>query len=319
MRSSPEVVTITVDPSLDTTATVDRVTANRKLRAESVEHHPGGGGLNVAKVLRVFGQEVDALWVRGGPFGSYIEQLLEEEGTDHTSVDIEGANKQSFAVIEGSSGEHYRFSTPGPTLSEAEMEALEAELRRRSPEWLVLSGGIPSGTPDDFHLRLAEIGRGRGASVVIDTHGPPLEKVIFGSGAFLAKPNRTELAEILDEDPGSSGFDPADAGREIIQESEVENLVISLGREGALLISDAGVKQFEAPRVEVGSRIGAGDSMVGGILARLVQGASLAEATRFGVAAGTAAVLTSGTELCRRDEAESLLGNVRVSRLQSSE
>ena len=317
-RSSPDIVTVTVDPSLDTTATVDGVEPNRKLRAESVQHHPGGGGLNVAKVLGVFGQDADALWVKGGPFGSYVEQLLEEEGTNNVSVDIDGANKQSFAVIEEPSGDHYRFSTAGPTLTDADMEVLEAELRQRSPEWLVLSGGIPSGTSDDLHLRLAEIGRDRSARVVVDTHGPPLKTVISQSAVFLAKPNRTELAEILDEDPSSSEFDPLRAGREIIEECDLENLVISLGDEGALLVTADGAHQIEAPPVEVVSRIGAGDSMVGGMIARLARGASVVEAARFGVAAGAAAVLTSGTELCHRDEAESLFEQVRSRVVESS-
>ena len=226
MEYSPEIATITVDPSLDLTADVDSVEPNRKLRAESVQHHPGGGGLNVAKVLGVFGQAAVALWFKGGPFGSYIEQLLEEEGVEHVSVDIEGANKQSFAVIEESSGDHYRFSTTGPALRGDSMADLEEELRRRSLSWLVLSGGIPPGTPDDLHLRLAEVGRRQGARLIVDTHGPPLKKVIFGTETFLAKPNRTELAEILGEDPDSDDFDPVNAGREIIEGSDLQNLII---------------------------------------------------------------------------------------------
>lgn len=315
MEYSPDIVTVTVDPSLDLTATVDNVEPNRKLRAESVQHHPGGGGLNVAKVLGVFGQEAVALWCKGGPFGSYIEQLLEDEGAEHVRVDIEGANKQSFAVIEESSGDHYRFSTTGPELREDSMADLEEELRRRSLSWLVLSGGIPPGTPDDLHLRLAKAGRDQGARVVVDTHGPPLRSVIFGMEVFLAKPNRTELAEILDTDPDSDDFDPVVAGQEIVNSSAVENLVVSLGEDGALLVGADGVEHIQAPRVEIESRIGAGDSMVGGMLAQLVRGVSILDATRFGVAAGTAAVMTSGTELCRREQAETLFEKVRSRRI----
>lgn len=299
------IVTVTVKPSLDVTLRVGAMTPNRKLRYDEASVDPGGGGLNVARALAVLGEPATALWARGPAFGDDVERRLEAEGVAHRPIPVEGQTTLSVTVIDDD-GDHLRLSGHGDPLAEAEVAAFEEAIRELAPEWLVLSGGLPPGGPDDLHRRFAATGRGLGAKVVVDTHGPPLAAAL-GADVFLAKPNRRELAEFVGEE--SDELDVESAAIRIREQRGLEVLAVSLGAAGAIAATADGVHRVPAPDVDAVSRVGAGDSMVAGLVAGF-RGGDVLDALRLGVAAGSAALRTPGTELCRAEDVEDLLGRI---------
>ena len=302
----PTVVTFTANPSLDTTATAERVDPDTKIRCTEARHDPGGGGINVARALTELGTEAAAVWVKGSLYGDLIGRMLDARGVEHHPVDADGDNRQSFAVIERDSERHFRFSTPGPGYGGEEVERMASEVRRLRPDVLVLSGGIPDGAPVDTLRRLASPDVAGEATVVLDTHGPPLLAALEGGDVDVVKPNYRELREAAGQ-AADEEFDVAAAARKLMGDRGAGSVLVSLGAGGALLVSDGDERRLSAPTVPIRSRIGAGDSMTAGLVSRLVRGDEVAEAARFAVAAGTAAVMTPGTELCRAEDVKRLV------------
>jgi 6-phosphofructokinase 2 len=169
---------------------------------------------------------------------------------------------------------------------------------------VVASGSLPPGVPDDFFARVARVARKLGARCVVDTSGEPLKHAV-AEGVFLVKPNASELCQLVgralrDEKEQSS------AALELAQSKKSELVVISRGAAGALLATAEGTERFWAPSVHVKSRVGAGDSMLAGIVLGLLRGMIPSAAVRYGIAAGAAATMRSGTELCHREDVEHL-------------
>ena len=285
--------------------------AERKLRCDAPTAEPGGGGINVARVVRVLGAEATALWTRGGTTGARLAALLDAIGLDHRPLAIAGETREHLIVYERSSGRQFRFGMPGPALDEAEQRACLdaiAELDP-APAYLVLSGSLPDAVPDDLYARFVRAAPS-GCRVVLDTSGAALAAGV-AAAPFLVKPNRNELAALT----GAPVDDVADvraAAHQLIDTHGVGAVVVSLGAGGALACAADGDWRAVAPPVRVRSAVGAGDSMVAGMVVALQRGDPLAAALRWGVAAGTAAVLTEGTQLCRPDDVARLHAAVDV-------
>lgn len=273
------------------------------MEVASIEHDPGGGGLNVARALAEFGTPVRAVWMRGGAMGMVVGEMLDRRGVTHHAIDVEGDTGESVAVIEDSTNDHYRFSAPGSPITVDEARRL-ADLIGDSCDWLVLSGGLPAGSPAGAYALLAERGVEAGARVIVDSHDEELVAVLEGPSAYLIKPNEREL-EAVSGVLGIEG-DAIERARTLIDRYAVACVVVSRGRRGALVVTQDLAEEIPAPDVEDVSRIGAGDSLVAGLTSRLVGGAGLVEATTYGVAAGAAAVTTPGTDLCDRATTDEL-------------
>jgi 6-phosphofructokinase 2 len=309
------IVTLTINPTIDLATTVAEVTPEHKLRCEPERRDPGGGGLNVARVIRELGGESLALYPRGGPTGDLLEQLLEQKGLRRWSIVISGHTRENFTVAEEKSGREFRFVMPGPTLSEKEWQACLESLSTvaADADYIVVSGSLAPGVPVDFYARVARVARKQNARLVLDTSGEPLHAALE-EGVFFAKPNRKEFRDMM----GTQVDDPAAlaaAARSFLEKGRAELLVVSKGAEGALLTTREGQFSATPPPVETHSSVGAGDSFVGGMTFGLASGLSPQEAFRWGIASGTAALLTSGTDLCRRADAERLWTQVQPVRL----
>jgi 6-phosphofructokinase 2 len=307
-----QVVTLTVNPALDKSTQVENVVPKHKLRCEKPKWQPGGGGINVARVVKRLGGSPLALYLAGGPQGEMFRDLLDEEGLAQEVVPIAGLTRESFAVLEKSSNQQYRFSVPGPTISETEWQECLAKLHDLDPlpDYIVLSGGLASGVPDDFYSRVAEWAGQNGPRVVLDTHDEPLRQAVE-PGVYLIKPNLRELRQLMGRKLEGEE-EQRQALRQIVEEGWARYVVLSLGAAGAVFAGASGTERLRAPTVTIRSKVGAGDSMVGGIVWALAQGYSPLEAARFGVAAGAAAVKTSGTELCHREDALELYEQIRM-------
>lgn len=300
----PQIVTLTMNPALDKSAAIDRVVPDRKLYCRQPSWEPGGGGVNVARVVTRLGGAPLALYPAGGPYGQMFQELLAEAGVEQRVIPIEGLTRESFAVLEETTDQQYRFSTPGPTLSEEAWRRCLDVLPETAPDYLVVSGGLPLGVPGDFYGRVARWAHTQGCRVILDTHDEALRQGI-AQGVFLVKPNLRELRQLMESDLEGEA-EQEEALRQILAEGGAQYVVLSLGAAGAVFASEDGVRRLRAPTVTIRSKVGAGDSMVGGIVWALAEGFSPLEAARYGVAAGSAAVMTPGTELCRRKDVQEL-------------
>ena len=300
------IATLTLNPAIDKSARVERVVADEKLRCEAPRREPGGGGINVARAVHRLGGAARALYTAGGYTGALLRSLLDDEGLSHTPLEVDDMTRENVVVYETSTDRQFRFGMPGATLTEGEWTQCLKTLRALdpAPEYLVASGSLPPGVPSDAYAAVAEAARALGARPILDTSGDALREAV-ASGWFLLKPNLRELEQLagtaLDTEPAR-----IDAARAFIDRGWCEVVVLSMGASGALLITDDAAEHVRSPTVPINSRVGAGDSMVGGLALALARGRSLPAAVRFGVAAGAAAVMTPGTELCRRADTDAL-------------
>lgn len=307
------VITVTMNPAVDVTAAVDELVPQKKLRCGTPRYDPGGGGLNVSRTIRELGGESTAFVMAGGANGERLRGMLGERGIDVRWAEADGDTRLSLTVTEDASGEHYRFVFPGetqaPGRAEHALAALEELIARDGYAYVVASGSLPPGVPDDFFARLAGLGRKHGARLVVDTSGPPLEAALE-AGVHLVRPDRHEAAELArrpDEDP-------LELARYLVGRGAAEVAIVTRGAEGAVLASRDDEARIPAPAVEVVSAVGAGDSFVGALVFALASDWPLRDATRLGVAAAAAAVTTEATELAKKDDIERLFAETRAER-----
>lgn len=306
------ILTVTPNPSVDVSTTTQAVTPEHKLRCEDVRRDPGGGGINVARVLKRFGADCQALYAAGGILGQLLQRLLEDEGVASIVLGIANETRESFTVLERTSGREYRFVLPGPTLADGDWRACIDRIAAlaQPPTYIVASGSLPSGVPDDFYGRLARTARMRGSRMVLDASGPALAAAL-AEGVHLVKPNLRELRELtgqaLEEEEDWAG-----AAHDLVQSGKAQAVALSLGARGALLVAPGVALRAPAIPVTVASTVGAGDSFLAAMVWRLAGGGSLEEAFRYGVAGGTAALLSPGTSLAGKEETERLAGLVEV-------
>ena len=298
------ILTLTPNPSVDVSIEVDRLVPDLKLRAELGAFEPGGGGVNVSRVLHRLGAPTLAVVAVGGLSGELVTSQLEATGVPISPVAVREDTRWVWMVHERARASEYRLITPGVPLSPGEWGAClsAVEAGGEAVDYVVLSGGMPPEVPDRFVHDLAGVSARLGARLVVDSHGPTLAAAVT-EGAYLIKPSRRELAEL-------SGLEPADldyeaAARHVVEQG-VANVVVSLGPGGAFLATPELATHVRAPEVEVVSTVGAGDAMVAGLLAGLLEGRPILDATRLGVAAGTAACLTANSRPCRPDDVRRL-------------
>lgn len=307
------IATLTMNPAIDVSATVDRVVPTRKLRCGEPRREPGGGGINVARAVHRLGGRAVPIYIAGGATGQMLRKLLRKEGIEERAVEIEKLTRESFSVFETSTRQQYRFVLPGPEIRKGEwQQCLEMlGLLTPIPAYVVASGSLPRGVPDDFYARVADTAARIGARLIVDTSGLPL-RLALERGVFAAKPNLRELEEVVGR-PLPAPSDQEEACRELIGRGCCRAIVLTLGDQGSLLTTPEGQRRTPALDVPVESAVGAGDSFVAGVVLGLARGLSMEQAYLFGVAAGTAAVMTPGTELCRREDAERLFARLTAS------
>jgi 6-phosphofructokinase 2 len=304
------IVTMTVNPAIDKSSSVAHVTAERKLYCTPPRFEPGGGGVNVSRAIKKLGGESLLLYPAGGLTGDRLKELLDREGLNHRPLPIGGLIRESLVVMEESTGRQYRFGMPGPEFKQQEWEQFLTALSNVEPahDFLVASGSLPPGVPDDFYARMARVGKERGAKVIIDGSGEAMKRALM-EGVYLIKPNIREFRELVGKDIKEEAQIKAEA-QKMVKSGRCEVLVISLGAAGALVVGEAFDEHILPLTVPIVSKVGAGDSMVAGIVLSLARGNPLRESVLYGVAAGSAAVMTPGTELCRREDAERLYESI---------
>ena len=309
------VATVTANPAIDVCASVDQILPFHKLRCGPETRHAGGGGINIARVLHRWNLDVTAIFPAGGITGELLKQLVDREGIRRRVIDVAGDTREDITIFETKNGNQFRFVFPGASLSESELDVCCSALSDITPRPTIVaaSGSLPPGAPTDFFARVLRLAKRFGAKTVVDSSGPALSQAL-DVGVYLAKPNLRELCELVGR-PLTRESEWLAASREVVLSEKAEILTLTLGEGGALTVTRKGAWRAYAPSVQVVSTVGAGDSFLGAMIVRLSQTADTAEALRYAVAAGTAALLAPGTELARPWDTERLLPDVRVERV----
>jgi 6-phosphofructokinase 2 len=299
-----DIVTITVNPALDKSAHFKGLVPEQKIRCEEPRYDAGGGGINVSKAISRLGGTSLAVFTSGGPTGKMLEGLISKEIIEYKAVEIQSWTRESFVGVDDNTNSQYRFSFPGPVISSAEKEEVIKTIQELKPKFLVVSGGLNKDLETDFYQKIAEIAKGAKTKMIVDTSGEALNKVLE-TGVYMIKPNVGELAKLI----GVERLELEEvnkAAKQIIAKGGAEIVVVSLGPQGAVLVTKDNYEFVPAPNVAKKSTVGAGDSMVGGMVWALSQNKSMKEIIRWGVACGSAATMNEGTQLFKFEDAQRL-------------
>lgn len=303
------VLTVTLNPALDLTTSTGRLLPLQKLRCAAPRLDPGGGGVNVSRAIKELGGESRAFVAIGGSTGNQLRALLDRAGLTVEYWPLLEETRLSFTVMEDATAQPYRFVLPGPVVSSAEAALILDKISsmiESSPGYVVASGSLPPGMPDDFYGRLANRARERGAKLILDTHGEAL-RAAAAQRPYLIRLNHLEAQELLG---GSADVAAHTLGRQLIDAGRCEVAIVTVGAGGAIVTSADGQLEIRPPHVEVRSGVGAGDSFVAALTFGLANGWVLEEAARYGVAAAAAAVITEATQLCQRETVEAFYAQI---------
>ena len=305
------ILTITLNPCIDKSTRVDELRPEAKLRCTEVVNEPGGGGINVSKALLRLGAETNALMPTGGHNGNMLRALLQEEKIPFHAVDTNVETRENWIVKEESKNFQFRFTFPGREVEEKTITQLIDLIRTFTPSFVVASGSLPPGLPPYFYGLIVKTANSIGAKCIVDTSGPALQ-ALKDKHAYLLKPNIGELCKMLDIEHLDKREVP-EAAQQAIRDGYAEMMAVSMGADGAWLVTADEKHYCMAPVVERKSTVGAGDSMVAGITFMLEKGRPLEEVIRFGVSCGSAATMNEGTQLFDANDVERLFEQLQTS------
>lgn len=303
------IVTLTFSPCIDKSASVASLVPEKKLVCSAPKLEPGGGGINVARALKRLGIAATAVYPSGGYSGKFLDHLMRNEGVDAVLIETEKETRENIIIVDESSNNQYRFGMPANTLHEPEWKRCLGAIKEIDGiRFLVVSGSMAPGVPLTVFAELSALAKQKKAKLVVDTSGNALKEAVQ-HGVYLLKPNLGELSALAGVEKIESEQVAATA-RLVIEKYHCEIIVVSMGKEGAMLITSNEVFIAKSPEVHRKSTVGAGDSMVAGILYSLSQQPDLERALQYGVACGTAATMNPGTELCHKEDADRLFAAI---------
>ena len=305
---SLQIVTLTINPSLDKSTHFTGLIAEQKIRCEKPRYDAGGGGINVSKAISKLGGISTCIFTSGGSTGEMLEELVVKEKIESIAIKTKNWTRENFIAFENKTKAQYRFGFPGNEFYENEKEEIFKTIKELKTDYLVISGSLNEGLPSDFYKKIAAIAKESNVKVIVDTSGEALKKVLE-TGVYLIKPNIGELAKLIGEERLELP-EVEKAAKQLIENGNSKIVVVSLGAEGAILVTKDETHLVKAPKVEKKSTVGAGDSMVGGLVWALSQNKSLKEVIQIGVCCGTAATMNEGTQLFKVEDVMRLLEEI---------
>ncbi|MDP3769137.1 MAG: 1-phosphofructokinase [Dehalococcoidia bacterium] len=308
------IVTLTLNPAVDQTLELQQLLVGDTNRVRDSRIDPGGKGINVSRVLRELGRQSMASGLAPGSLGRFVEHSLLEQGILCDFVHTRGQTRTNLSVMDDTAHETTILSYRGPEIDPRHVSTLETRLRRylSAGDWLVVAGSIPPPLGPEVYPRFIDLGRQLGAHTVLDADAKALEAGLTGR-PDLVKSNHHEAERLL----GTT----LDSDKELLKAAQemraagAATAVVTAGRRGAVAVAEDTLWWARPPETTVVSSVGAGDALLAGMLLQLEDGAGMEEALRWGTAAGAAACLTAGTQLCRRDDVTRALPQVRVERV----
>ncbi|PAD22851.1 1-phosphofructokinase [Terribacillus saccharophilus] len=297
--------TCTLNPSIDYIMHVDGFQAEDLNRATETAYFAGGKGINVSRLLKRLDVETTALGYIGGFTGAFIRETLESAGIEHQFIEI---NEPTRVNVKLKSGGETEINGPGPSITTEQLALLFEQIRSlRKQDALVAAGNAPGSVPADIYARMADICEEIGTRFIADTSSAALRDLI-GKRMFLVKPNHHELGELFDTTI-SSIEDIVSYARKL-HETGIENVIVSMGGEGAIFVNKDHAWKAETPKGTVKNSVGAGDSMVAGFLAAYEKSGDYKQAFTYAVAAGSATAFSD--DLGERQYIEELVSQVKL-------
>jgi 6-phosphofructokinase 2 len=306
----PRILTLSLNPTIDVSSEADVVRPTHKTRTENETFEPGGGGINVARVVRELGGEVVAVCLAGGASGVLLDELLARIELPRRMIHISGNTRIALMVFEKSTGLEYRFIPSGPRIAADEIEACLAAIRDTEFDCLVASGSVPAGCEPDILARVGAIAAERSVPFVLDSSNSGLTETVGRTPIHLVKPSLNEFQAYIGRKLKGAAEVGA-AALELVGEGKADIIAVTLGMDGAVVASREGAIRVVAPKVETRSAVGAGDSFVAGMTVALLEGRGIEDAALLGTAAGAAAALNPGTGVCAFADIMRLYGALR--------
>lgn len=294
------ILTITLNPTIDIYSEADAVRPVHKVRTTGERRDPGGGGINVARLITMMGGDAEAVFLAGGATGVLLDRLLKQEGVPRRALPIASDTRIAFTIFERSSGLDYRFVPSGLAVTRKELEPCLAAVAAHEGGYVVASGSLPDGVPSDIYAQMAAMAEARGAKFILDSSGAGLRVTLEKARVFLVKPSIGELEQLVGSKLDEDGV--RQAAMSLVERGAAEMVAVTIGPRGAILASAQGVIRVLSPHVKARAAVGAGDSFLGAMVWALSHGRPIEEALRLGTAAGAAAVMSPGTQLCRRED-----------------
>jgi len=300
------IITLTLSPVVDKSTQVDKIVADQKLACDQPLFEPGGGGINVSRGLKRLNVNSVAIFPSGGLTGQHLQELLKAERINQQAVITQNLTRENFIVVNREVHEEYRFGMPAVELLPKEERELLSVIKNLTPKpkFIVVSGSMPPGIADDFLAKVARIAKQNDARLVVDTSGRALQLAVE-EGVYLLKPNQSELGKLTGTEVKTKE-DVAEAAKQIIEKGKCEVVVVSMGGDGAYLATKDFAEHIKAPLVEKRSTVGAGDSMVAGMVYGCEKGLDLRQMVRMGIACGSAATMNPGPELFKKPDVDRL-------------
>lgn len=305
-----DILTVTLNPALDLATSVTHVQANVKLRCSPPDLDPGGGGLNVSRAIHLLGGHSRSFVALGGDTGQALLKLLHEFGLDPVIHEAPGETRQSLAVTDLSNHDQFRFMLPGPDWSRGDLDAARAAIKAAAPKdgYLVLSGSGPSGAAPDLYARICGDFADTDVKLVLDTSGPTLAHLAAGQEKPpLVLRMDSHEAEELARRPLPSRKDSALFAHTLVGRGAADVVIVARDADGSVLATEGRLIHVAAAKVDVVSKVGAGDSFIGALVLALAHEQSLDTAMANGACAASAAVMSPGTQLCSKANFDRLL------------
>lgn len=313
-RAQAPILTATLNPALDLAGDVAQVLPNRKLRLGAPIIDPGGGGINIARLVTRLGGQALAAVSLGGALGAQVATLLEGEGIASLALPCPGDTRLSLAVTDTASGDQFRFSLPGPQWDAAQAEAALAQLAGAVTPggWLALSGSNPPGVPAGFAADLAGRVAQAGGRMLADISGPPLQALASARARIaVLRLDRAE-AEALAGRTLPRREDTARFARKLVRDGVAEVVALARGADGNILSDGCATWHARAVPVRVVSAVGAGDSFVAGLLLARARGSDWPEALALAAACATATCMQPATRLGSAEAVAAYLAQGRI-------
>lgn len=298
-----DIITLTVNPALDKSALIDGLVPEQKLSCYSLRTQPGGGGINISRVLSRLQEESICFFTSGGDNGKYLESLLLKERINFNGISVKEPTRENLSVSDTRTNLQYRFGMPGNPISKSEMDLIFSAIYQQVKlnDILVLSGSLAQHMPDDFYAQLIKSLENKNLKIIVDTSGPALINAIEATlPIYLIKPNQKELAQLAGA-TFLSNKEQENFALGLINDKHIKYVVVSLGPKGAFIASKTGIIYQRAPSIKVKSTIGAGDSLVAGLVYGIKNNFSPQEMLKFGVACGAATTMSEGTDLASQE------------------